>query len=69
MLTYTQWKLNRQIAYGVIGIVVGVLVIAGVICWKRTDAKARFRSFSAGLQRGMASLKEGWPRCLACWVS
>jgi hypothetical protein len=47
VLTYPQWKLNRQIAYGVIGIVVGVLSVASVIWWKRADAKTLWTSPSA----------------------
>ena len=39
MLTYPQWKLNRQIAYGVIGVVVVVLIIAAVVWWRQAEAK------------------------------
>jgi glucose uptake protein GlcU len=36
VLTYPQWKLNRQIVIGVVAI---VLIVAAIVWWKHADAK------------------------------
>jgi glucose uptake protein GlcU len=38
VLTYPQWKLNRQIA---IGVAVLVVIIAAVVWWRQSDADKR----------------------------
>jgi hypothetical protein len=39
VLTYPHWKLNRQIADGLIGAVAVVVIVAAIVWWKQAEGK------------------------------